>query len=374
MMSSQVHTVARRSALMLLVAAVSLAASAWAQDAGTRIDVAVGRSVVITMPEDVRTVSIADAKVADAAVGSARSVVVNGKEAGRTSLVVYTEGGKYRLYDVFSYVPNADKQVLLEVRVGEATKQAMLQLGFDWFGQGKLTDPTRVISGGIFPSKPETPSVGPFGDPDFLPNVGGNTDGFVSFVNNQDGLKLSTMWRALEEKGDLRTLAHPNLVAKSGEKAHFLAGGEFPIPVAQSTSAGGTSVTIEWREFGVKVDFVPTVREDGSLELKVAPEVSTPDFTRALLLSGFAVPSLITRKTSTAVLMQDGQSLVLGGLKQNDKTKNVRRVPVLGSIPLVGFFFTHTSTQNVERELLIVVTPRMVGELTNNVPPMPGQQ
>jgi pilus assembly protein CpaC len=348
---------------------------AMAEEAAIRVDVAVGRSVVLVQPDDVRTVSIADPRVADAAVGSERSVVVNGKEPGRTTLVVYIEGGKYRLYDVFAQRPNADRQVVLEVRVAEATKQAVTDLGFDWYGQGRLEDPTRVISGGLFPSKPETPTVLPlpFADPDFLPNVGSNTDGFLSFVNAADGLKLSAIWRALEEKGQLRTLAHPNLVARSGQQARFLAGGELPVPVAQTAGTGGTSISIEWKEYGVKVDFLPTVREDGALQLQVAPEVSTLDYSRPLVLSGYAVPSLITRRTNTSVLMQDGQSLVLGGLTQKDRTRTVKRVPVLGAIPLVGLLFSHVQVDEVERELLIVVTPKLVGELSTAVPPLPGQ-
>src|SRR6185503_14610574 len=119
------------------------------------------------------------------------------------------------------------------------------------------------------------------------------------------------------------------------------------------------TVTIEWKEFGVKVEFTPHVEADGSITLEVAPEVSQLDFTNPLTLSGFNIPIFITRKTSTTVHMNPGEHLVIGGLKQTDRNKTVKKVPILGDIPLVGFFFSTTKTEKVDRELLVVVSPEM---------------
>jgi len=170
-------------------------------------------------------------------------------------------------------------------------------------------------------------------------------------------------------------LANPTLVAESGKEAKFLAGGEFPVPIASNSGAssnGGTAttVTIEWKEFGVKLGFKPTVEDDGSITLKVAPEVSQLDFTNPLALNGFSLPTVVSRKSSTTVNLGSGEYLAIGGLKQTDKTKSVRRVPILGQIPLLGFFFSNTSVQNVERELLVVVTPELV-EATSQAPALP---
>ncbi len=363
----------QRSSVLLLLALLSMAVTpvAMADDAASRLDVTIGRSVVVALPDEVRTVSIADSKVADAAVGSSRTVVVNGKEPGHTSLVVYTEGGRYRVYDVVVNQPNSERQVVLEVRVAEATKQGLTNLGFDWWGQGIVGNPEHTLSGGLMPAKVTT--VAPFGHPDFIPGASPAADGFFSVLKNTGEWKLASVWQALEQKGDLRTLAHPNLVARSGEKAHFVAGGELGIPVVQGTGSGSTAFTIEWKEYGVRVDFVPTVWEDETIELKASPEVSAIDATTRYVIAGYAIPSLTTRKASTTVLMKDGQSLVIGGLTQKDKVKTVRRIPILGYLPILGTFFGHQTTETVDRDLVIVVTPHLLGTIGTQVPPLPGQ-
>jgi pilus assembly protein CpaC len=203
--------------------------------------------------------------------------------------------------------------------------------------------------------------------------LGPSTDGFLNYTR-PGGLAIQTIWKALEEKGDLHTLANPTLVARSGEKASFLAGGEFPVPVASSGSAGGgTAVTIEWKQFGVKVDFLPTVQDDGSIVLQVMPEVSQLNFAEGIEINGFRIPSLVSRKTGTTVRMDPGQHLVIGGLKQTENTKTVRRIPVLGQIPLLGMFFSHTTTEKVQRELVLVVSPELIGGGQSQLPVLPGE-
>ena len=333
--------------------ALLAAAAAFAETGRSTLRIPLGRAEVVTSDDEVKTVAIAEPKIADAAVGSSRTVVVNAKEVGRTSLVVYSQGGRFTVYDVEVYVPNADKQVVLHVRVAEVNADAKRALGFDFAGAAHDNTPMLdgTISGGLFTTRTSLPSV------PLLP--GPTTDGVISYVRNAGNLALETAWRALEEKGDLKELANPTLVARSGEKASFLADGEFPVPVARNAGPEWTTITIEWKEFGVKVDFTPTVEENGSITLKVAPEVSQIDFSNPLALNGFSVPTIVTRRTSTTVQLAANEHLVIGGLKQTSKLHKVKRVPVLGHIPLVGMFFRNTESENVERELLVVVSPEI---------------
>jgi len=321
-----------------------------------RLHIAVGRAEVVGYSEDVRTVAIAEPKIANAAVGSARTVVVNGKAPGVTTLVIYGEGAHYTVYDVEVDVPNSEKQVQLAVRVAEADSNASRELGLDALGT-LHSDDTHVngtLTGGLFTSKVSNPSS-PL-------TLGPTTDGFLGYVQNGGQLNLQTIWQALEGRGAIRVLAHPTLVARSGEKAMFHAGGEFPVPIAssQGTAGGGVTVTIEWKSFGVQVDFTPTVEEDSTITLVVDSEVSQLDFNNSLTLSGFNIPSVITRRTSTTVNLGAGEYLVIGGLKQKEHTRSVQRIPFLGAVPVLGWFFSHSTYDETERELVVVVSPQLL--------------
>ena len=357
---------AMRSGVGVLAALLTLATVAGAQ-VRDKIRIPLGRGEVVSSTEDVRTVVIAEPKIADAAVGSAKTVVVNAKSVGTTTLVVYNEGARYKVYDIEVYVPNGHKQVALHVRVAEVNNLAQREIGFDWFGQHRGSG--GLWQGGLYTSKIAAPSI-PLVIP---PNAGPATDGLLHFESATGNWFLENKWKALEETGDLRTLANSTLMALSGEKASFLAGGEIAIPISSgSSSAGGaSSVTIEWKEFGVKINFTPTVEENNSITLKVAPEVSQVDFSSALTLSGYVVPTLISRKASTTVNMNAGEHLVIGGLKQTEKVKSVKRVPVLGRIPVLGYFFSSTRTENVERDLLVVVSPELVESAAATLPALP---
>jgi pilus assembly protein CpaC len=347
------------AAAALLVLAVAVRA-----DVHEKIRIPVGRGEVVSVADDVRTVAIAEPKIADAAVGSARTVVVTAKAPGTTTLVIYSEGARFKVYDVEVYVPNGSKQVALHVRVAEVNNTAKRELGFDWLGQGTNSD-GNFLQGGLYTTKVSSPSI-PL-------EVGPATDGFLHGEFPDRKWFLETQWKALEETGDLRTLANSTLMARSGEKASFLSGGEIPIPIASGTAVAGgaVTVTIEWKEFGVKLNFTPTVEEDNSITLKVAPEVSQIDFSSPLRISGFVVPTLISRKASTTVNLNGGEHLVIGGLKQVDKVKVIKRVPVLGHIPVLGFFFTNKRTENVERDLLVVVSPELVEAAASTLPALP---
>lgn len=355
---------AMRSSVGVIAALLLLTVAAQAQNR-EKIRIPVGRAEVVSSTDDVRTVAIAEPKIADAAVGSAKTVVVTAKSAGITTLVVYNEGARYKVYDIETYVPNGEKQVALHVRIAEVNDKASRDLGFDFAGQHGIPGSTDFWQGGLFTTKVAPPSI-PL-------SIGPATDGALHYEPAAQNWFLQTTWKALEENGDLRTLANSTLTARSGEKATFLSGGEIAVPIASgaTTTGGATAVTIEWKEFGVKLGFTPIVEENNSITLKVAPEVSALDYSNSLALSGYLVPTLISRKASTTVNLNAGEHLVIGGLKQTNRVKTVRRVPLLGRIPLLGFFFTNTHTENVESDLLVVVSPELVEAAATTLPALP---
>jgi pilus assembly protein CpaC len=168
---------------------------------------------------------------------------------------------------------------------------------------------------------------------------------------------------ALERKGAVTTLAETTLVALSGETASFLAGGEFPVPIAQNSSSGnsnGSTLTVEWKPFGVSLAFTPTVLADGVISLIVAPEVSSIDPTAAIVVNNLRIPGLQTRRAKTTVELRDGESFAMAGLLRRDFQDTVRQFPILGSIPIIGTLFRSTNFQKDETELMIIVTPRLV--------------
>ena len=334
--------------------------------AAESIRVAVGHAVVVPSDGEIRTVVIAEPNIADAAVGSERTVVETAKTPGATNLIIYNENGRYTSIEVEVYAPSNRKQVLLHVTVAEVNESAKKELGFDITGQGSSSARwlDGALRGGLFTTKITTPS-----DP---VGLGPSTDGILSYVRNGQSPSLQLAWKALEQKGDIRTLANPTLVARSGEKASFLAGGEFPVPVSQGGTAGSAStVTIQWKEFGVRVEFTPTVLDDNTVSLTVTPEVSALDFTSLIEIAGYRVPAINSRKTSTSVDVRSGEHLVIGGLKQTDRSKTVRKVPLLGSIPLFGLLFKSTTTETQDRELLLIVSPEIVASSTPELPPLP---
>jgi len=355
--------------MVLLSLLWPLSGSAGAVDltqAGPSLDVPVGQSIVLEMNDDVSTVSIADPKVADAAVGSARTVVVNGKSAGVTSLVVWEEGGRHTLFRVTSFDANGSKQVLLQCKVAELNEQRLAEFGLDWIASGTSDRLEGTLSGGLFVTKVEQPR-----NP--LP-IGPTTDAFLNYERADGSLKLLSTLRAMEQKGAARTLASPNLVALSGDSAAFLAGGEFPVPIANVTSTG-VSVTIEWKEFGVRLKFIPTVLDSNRIRLYVAPEVSSPDNSRAVLLNGYIVPGITTRRIATTVELKDGDVLVIGGVKQREVHKLTSKFPILGDIPLISLLFKHSKTETVDRDLVIVVSPQIVRQLARTFPKnLPGEE
>jgi pilus assembly protein CpaC len=164
---------------------------------------------------------------------------------------------------------------------------------------------------------------------------------------------------ALQSKGDLKSLAEPNLVALPGKDATFLAGGEFPYPAVQG-GGGNNAVSIVFKEFGIRLRFTPNITRNGSIRLKVMPEVSSLDFSNPLVFGGFVIPSLLTRRAETEVEMKSGQYMAIAGLMDNRMTDNATKIPILGDIPILGQFFRSKDARQNRTELLVLVTPRLV--------------
>jgi pilus assembly protein CpaC len=262
------------------------------------------------------------------------------------------------------------KQIMLQVRVAEVSRSATSQLGINLgytdgvhFGGSNIgqVSPLGIkdaANGGVALTVPSpNPAVTLFG-------TGAVGDvAFAYFI------------AALKQNNLLRILAEPNLIANSGEPAEFLAGGEFPIPVTQGGSGGtGAAITIEWREFGVRLVFTGYAMGDGRIRLKCAPEVSDLDFTTAVRFSGFVVPGLSQRKVNTTVELADGQTLAVAGLLNNTITATKDATPVLGELPVLGTLFRSVRYQRKETELVIFVTPRLVEAVgPDRVPAGPGE-
>ena len=165
---------------------------------------------------------------------------------------------------------------------------------------------------------------------------------------------------ALKQEGLLKVLAEPTLITMSGRKANFLAGGEYPIPVPQSGAGGFVTITIDYKPYGVALNFTPTVLDGNKINMQVAPEVSELDFSKAVTISGYIVPAVTTRRVSTVIELGDGQSFAIAGLLANNTREVINKFPLLGDIPILGVLFRSTEFQKNETELIIIVTPHLV--------------
>lgn len=244
------------------------------------------------------------------------------------------------------------QQVMLEVRFVEASRNAGKELGINWRAVGKnLGDPSRAAFnfGAVAGNASLASGNVPFGT--LLGRV------------LSSGVEADVLVQALEQKGLARRLAEPNLIAMSGEKASFLAGGEFPIPVVGDLNR----VTVDYKKFGVGLTFTPTVLANGVINLRIEPEVSQLDLTNTVRTASVAVPSLIVRRASTVVELRDGQSFAIAGLLQSVNQQTQEQLPWLGDVPILGPLFRSSSFERKETDLAIIVTPRLVK------PSKPGQ-
>jgi pilus assembly protein CpaC len=346
--------------LILAVALVGISAS-WssaraqaADDPITRIELPAGRSYPITTQDPITRVSVATPEIADAVVIDERNIVINSKLMGETDIILWITNEPRRHYRISVRSPADRKMVLLAVRVAEVRKDALRELGVN----GLYRDPGghARVGNGLFNTDAAidktTGDVTAPADTKFttlLTDFGTKT--FLSFIDAQSVL------------GHARLLAEPNLMAGNRDTATFLAGGEIPVPIAQPGANGAVTITIQFREFGIRLNFIPEIVSDSLIKLRVNPEVSSLDNGNAVVISGFRIPALRTRRITTTVDVKRDQSLVLSGLMDDERSRTRTGFPLLSEIPIIGALFGSTSWQTNQSELLIVVTPTIINPL-----------
>jgi len=267
--------------------------------------------------------------------------------------------------NVLSFGPVGAQEVLLEVKFAEVDRSAVTQLGVNLFAPG-LGNTIALSQTGQFGSltvtntaqttvtNGNTQTTTTTATPPVV-----NISDFLNLFVARTDVNIGAVIKALQQKNLLQILAEPNLIAVNGKEASFLAGGEFPFPIVQP-GQGFTAVTIQFREFGVKLKLTPVIMPNNNIHLKVVPEVSQLDFTNALTISGFTVPALSTRKAQTEFELQDGQSFVIAGLMDNRVTNVASKMPGLGDIPILGNFFRSKNVQKSNAELMVLCTVHRV--------------
>lgn len=252
------------------------------------------------------------------------------------------------------------QQIMLQVKIAEVNRTALRRMGTSWIYQDSKGRSFGNIIGSSTPDNSDDALLGLA--------LGQATTSFAVLPNT----RLNAAFDALRSNSVINVLAEPNLMAMHGQKASFLAGGEFPVPVPQA-SGNTNNITIQFKEFGVLLDFVPYIMDDGSVRLHVAPEVSTIDQAIGVVSSGIQVPGVSTRRANTTVELRQGQTLALAGLMQAELDANTDRLPGMGDLPYIGKFFSNNSHQRVEKELVILVSPYFASGLEpEQVGPLPG--
>ena len=398
---------------------------------GETVHVLVGKSILINVQKPLTRVLSSNPTVVETMAASPTEIVVEGKAPGASSLILWDANGRSQVLDVVSDIDIAalrnviqktypkehlqleadggrllltgtastshivedlgkmasvyskdvvnsilvpishDRQVLLEVKFAEVDRAALSQVGVNIFstGAGNTIGATTTGQFGNFGQQKINDAFGagtphfPFEIKDFTVNQVLNI-----FLFRPD-LHLGTVIQALQAQNVLQILAEPNLMAISGQKATFLAGGEFPFPVVQP-SAGFSSISIIFKPFGVKLDFMGIIQDDNTLRLHVAPEVSALDFTNAVTLpGGGTVPAISTRRAETEIELKDGQSFGIAGLLDQRATAQLSKIPGIGDIPVLGQLFRSRSINKTNNELLVFVTPHIIDPVRVASPP-----
>jgi len=379
---------------------------------GIPINVLVGQSRVINFDRPIGRFSISNPDIAEAVMVSPNQVLVNGIAFGQVNFIAWEKSDqKFIVFDVFvranlslidsqirALFPRDDirlsqangsvvlsgtvsqpqaaqqadavvqaagfktvnmlqspvtdaTQVQLQVRVAEVSRQKLKELGSTLASANSTT--FHVQGGG--PGTLGTNSNGS-GPGSLVTDFVGSAVNLFLF---NSGLNTAAYIRALRTNGALRALAEPNLIAMNGQQASFLAGGEFPIPVVQGSSSN-SAVTIQFKEYGVRLNFKPTIIDEDHIRLELEPEVSTIDFANGVRFNGFVIPALRTRRARTGVELRDGQSFALAGLLDNNETRSMSKIPLIGDVPILGNLFKSVSFQKQETELIFIITADLV--------------
>lgn len=385
----------------------------------TALTVDAGKGTLVRLNEDATSVFVADPTIADVHVPSPKAVFVLGKKAGTTTLYVLGANNKTLLQRTVIVARDMDtlrrmlgerfpgvdvqlttgpgslqisgharsaadadaivqtispylaekevlvnrmtverpQQVQLQVRITEVDRNVTQQLGINWQSLGSAVG---NFSAGVFSGRPiynlNQPLTGAGGQTTYPVNLPSNNAYSIFGAFQTRNVNIQALVDALNQEGLLTVLAEPNLVAMSGQTASFLAGGEFPIPVQQTN--GG--IVVDFKQFGVKLDFTPTVIDSNHISLKVRPEVSQIDTSASVTSNGITVPGLSVRRVDTTVELGSGQSFAIAGLLQSNTTDILSQIPGLGSLPVLGKLFSSTNYQNNKTELVIIVTPYIV--------------
>lgn len=414
-----------KTSLLILGLAVAFARVPVSAQEGQALHVFVGKSVVINLQSPVTRILSSNPAVIDTLATSPTQVVVEGKTAGSSSLILWDATGHSQMLDVTVDVniahlrttveqmypgeaitiqsdgahliltgtvseakvvddvgriataysggvvnslvvaPVHEEQILLEVKFAEVDRTKLQQFGINIFSTG-ATNTIGTVGTQQF-SPPTLQTSGSSGTGTTATGTINVSDPLNIFAFRPD-INLGMTIRDLESKSVLQILAEPNLLALSGQKASFLAGGEFPVPIVQGGQSIGV-VTIQFRPFGVKLDFTASVGKDKVIRLHVAPEVSTLDFSNAAIISGFTVPALSTRRAETEIELKDGQSFGIAGLLDNRAQVQLSKVPGIGDIPILGNLFRSRNVSRSNSELVVLVTPRIVDPVKLNTPP-----
>jgi pilus assembly protein CpaC len=387
-----------------------------AADSGATTDVSVevNCSAILDRPAGVKRISVANGDIAEAVATSTTEIVINGKAAGDTTLIVWDQSGNRsvlsvhvlppsskielvrdeimreagqnvsltaqdglfflngtandlssadRAFDIASSLgkvvnllrvttPAGQPQILLKVRFADIDRSISDQFAFNLFG-GSATKGIGGTSTGQYGGNPSLSGIGTSQPAYTFSNL-------LNIFYFRPDINIGAILQDLASRNLLQMLAEPNLLTVSGKSASFLAGGEFPFPTLQGGGSGVGQVTIQFREFGIKLAFTPTITPRGTIRLEVKPEVSSLDYANGLTVSGFTVPGLDTRRVDTEVELKAGQSFVIAGLLSNQITEQLSRMPGLANIPLLGKLFQSRNVAKSNSELLILVTPELV--------------
>jgi pilus assembly protein CpaC len=264
-------------------------------------------------------------------------------------------------------VPPAEPQILLKVRFASLDRSLNYQLGINLFSTG-AANTVGSVSTQQFSPPTITPGTAATGTTAATPATSSLTNLLNLFIFRPD-INLGATIAALEAKGVVQVLAEPNILTANGKQGSILAGGQYPYPVVQGSTATGTgAVTIQFKEFGVRLNFIPTITPRGTIRLQVAPEVSSLDFANGVTISGFTVPGLDIRRVRTEVELGEGQSFAIGGLLDNRETQTFSKIPFIGDVPVLGKFFQSITKTKSNTELIVIVTPEIVNPIPSGSP------
>src|SRR5579883_1233031 len=412
---------------LFAAAAVSLCGQAGPE----QVRLTVGKSIVIDYPADIARISTSNPDVVDASPVTAREVLLHGKGYGTVTLVVWSKAGQRNFYNIdveqnleplrqllketfpredihvqssrdslsmtgrvsskdvadraaALAVPFAktivnnvqiaagpvEKQILLRVKFAELDRTTATQFAVNLVSTGAANTIGRITTGGAAAPQPSVIQGGA--------GAAGNSTFSISDALNifafRPDLNLGVLLKALQQRNLLQILAEPNLVTSNGKEASFLVGGEFPVPVLQGGANSG-AVTIQFREFGIRLTFNPVITDNNTLRLYVKPEVSSLDFANAVSFNGFTIPALSTRRMETNIELGEGQSFVIAGLIDNRVTETMAKIPGLASLPILGNLFKSHELDKNNSELVVLVTPEITMPLqpgeAKPIPAMP---